>query len=63
MAISPGEEEEEAGGREENSFPVQVCVRLLLNRRSLASKVHLDCFHHNISVVTNDIVSVKATKL
>lgn len=39
---------------------VQVCVRLLLNHRSLGSKVHLDWIHQNISVVTNYFVSVNA---
>lgn len=60
MAISPGGEE--AGGRlgKQRSFLVQVCVRLLLNHRG--SKVHLDCIHHNISVVTNELVSNNAKK-
>lgn len=47
MAISPGGEE--AGGLQEKkkkqaSFLVQVCVRLLLNHRSLGSKFFWTAF-------------------
>lgn len=48
MAVSPGGEE--AGGRRKTEQLTDL-------------KVHLDCTHPNISVVTNDLISVNAKKL
>lgn len=62
MAISPGGEE--AGGLQEKqtSFLVQVCLRAAAQPQEFRFKVHLDCIHQNISVLTNDLVSVNAKK-
>lgn len=57
MASVPGGEEGGGRCRKTEKLPGSG----LCNHRG--SKVHLDCILHNISVVTNDLVSVNAKKL